>query len=448
MPAKVAPDRITIRSYQVGFGDCFLLTFHYPPRGTKPAFDRHVLIDFGSYPEKRVAGKSVLNRVAAEVRKDCGGKLHAVVASHRHADHINGFTTRADGKGSGNVIASCDPDVVVQPWTEDPDAQPSASSSTVPLPAGHRAFAAALQHMSEVAALVATEAEAVRGALARESGFGRQKVRELAFLGGDNITNPKAVQNLIDMGSKPAKKAVYVSYGTKSGLEAVLPGVKTYVLGPPTLKQSESIRKQRTSDPDEFWQLQAAALRNTTAAGKRGLLRFPRSAVDRRSHPHTRWLIPKLRALRGEQLLEIVRRLDGQRNNTSVILLFETANQKLLFPGDAQIENWSYALREAENSGRVRALLENVTFYKVGHHGSRNATPRSLWNGFKLRGVVANPKRLTSMVSTEAGHHGSSANKSEVPRGTLVEQLKKHTQFWTTQVGTGNAGKHVVSLKA
>ena len=36
------PQRVRIRSYQVGFGDCFLLSFIYK------TVERHVLIDFGS----------------------------------------------------------------------------------------------------------------------------------------------------------------------------------------------------------------------------------------------------------------------------------------------------------------------------------------------------------------------------------------------------------------
>ena len=39
---KLAPSSVTLFTYQVGFGDCFLLRFSYPDR------DRHVLIDFGS----------------------------------------------------------------------------------------------------------------------------------------------------------------------------------------------------------------------------------------------------------------------------------------------------------------------------------------------------------------------------------------------------------------
>ena len=80
--------------------------------------------------------------------------------------------------------------------------------------------------------------------------------------------------------------------------------------------------------------------------------------------------------MRGEQLLQIVRMLDQQMNNTSVILIFQVRKKLLLFPGDAQIENWEYALVRRS----TKALLRNVDLYKVGHHGSRNATPKTLWN--------------------------------------------------------------------
>ena len=41
-PASTTPSEVTVRMYNVGFGDCFLLTFRYP-KG-----DRHMLIDYGS----------------------------------------------------------------------------------------------------------------------------------------------------------------------------------------------------------------------------------------------------------------------------------------------------------------------------------------------------------------------------------------------------------------
>src|SRR6185295_9967935 len=90
--------------------------------------------------------------------------------------------------------------------------------------------------------------------------------------------------------------------------------------------------------------------------------------------PSTRWFIERMKSIRGTQLLGIMRALDKVMNNTSLILLFEVGGKKLLFPGDAQIENWSYALSKPA----VRKALAGVNLYKVGHHGSLNATPKSL----------------------------------------------------------------------
>jgi hypothetical protein len=138
-------------------------------------------------------------------------------------------------------------------------------------------------------------------------------------------------------------------------------------------------------------------------------------------------------ALRADQLLELVRVLDKQMNNTSVILLFEAGDRKLLFPGDAQIENWAYALQQAEKKPALKKKLEAVNLYKVGHHGSLNATPKSLWELFEHKGSVHEEDRLQTVVSTMAGKHGSTARGTEVPRRKLVDELQKESDFFTTQ---------------
>jgi hypothetical protein len=146
-----------------------------------------------------------------------------------------------------------------------------------------------------------------------------------------------------------------------------------------------------------------------------------------------RWVIPQIDKMRAEEMLAIVRILDGVLNNTSLILLFQVGETALLFPGDAQLENWRYALREAEDAAEIRERLARARFYKVGHHGSLNATPKTLWNGFVRRSDAASPDRLATMVSTAAGKHGSVARGTEVPRKPLIDELARMSDLRNTQ---------------
>jgi len=177
--------------------------------------------------------------------------------------------------------------------------------------------------------------------------MGVQLAKELQFLGMDNIKNRSAVENLIKMGTAPGAKATWVRFGSNLGLGKLLPGVKVHVLGPPSLEQSEKIRKQRSKDVDQFWHLLAGATTLKARPLAEGLSRpASRTKSGIRIPPEARWFRDKLQRLRGQQLLEIVRSLDNQMNNTSVILLFEVGSKKLLFPGDAQIQNWRLALED------------------------------------------------------------------------------------------------------
>jgi len=115
-----SPKGVSIRTYNVGFGDCFLLSFDYG------GAERHVLIDFGSTGFPPGVPKDRMMQIANDIRERTKRKLHAVVATHRHKDHISGFATKG-GKGTGDVIAALEPNIVVQPWTEDPDLKPDAT---------------------------------------------------------------------------------------------------------------------------------------------------------------------------------------------------------------------------------------------------------------------------------------------------------------------------------
>ncbi len=426
-----SPTKLTIRTYQVGFGDCFLLSFQYPK------MEKHVLIDFGSTGvPKPIKLNDRMKAIADDIKKRTNGKLHAVVATHRHKDHISGFETKKGGKGTGDVIRSLKPDLVVQPWTEDPELETKATG-----PASKNVWAGtpnqkvALSLMQNVAEGVLLETKLTQY-------FESTLRNQLSFLGETNISNPSAVRNLMKMANND-----YVYCGKKTKLETVLPGVKIDVLGPPTVKQTETIKTQRTTDPDEFWQFQANAMRLATAGNGAKSILFPRFV--RSNGPNfpigSRWLIFHARSTRGSQLLQIVRMLDQAMNNTSVILMFRIGKTHLLFPGDAQIENWEFAL----NQKKYQALLSNVKLYKVGHHGSRNATPKSLWKLFKNRSADKRAtKRLRSLMSTMEHKHGSETTHTEVPRKTLVSELERESSLFSTQHLRGSDFFHDTELRA
>lgn len=415
MASTKGPQKVEVRAFQVGFGDCFLVSFDYGPKKQK-----HVLIDFGTtkLPSKKKPSVH-MPLVAKEIERivKSTGELVAVVATHRHADHISGFGTDGKTGKSGDLIRALAPRLVLQPWTEDPKAQKDARKATTAKD-GRRGFLSTLRTMNDVAGQVLHLVDQ------NPRWMSAAAKKELSFLGEDNIANASAVRNLIAMGSAKGAKAKYLRFGDDTGLEALLPGVKVHVLGPPDLTQSDAIRSQRARDQDEFWHLRGDTLAAAapTATPKRGGKPVP---------PNARWFRARLQGMTAAGLLEIVRQLDDQMNNTSLILLIEVNGKKLLFPGDAQLENWSYCLREADEAPAIRKLLAQVDFYKVGHHGSLNATPKTmLWEKFAKRGPK---KKLKTMVSTMSGKHGSTSKSTEVPRRTLLHALEHESELASTQ---------------
>ena len=425
------PETIRLRTYNVGFGDCFLLTFAYPDATP----DHHMLIDCGTTRLPRGGPKSIAE-VTADIAAVTNNKLHVVVATHRHRDHISGF-----GGTAGEHIAACNPDLVLQPWTEDPELEPDATAPPPTINGGSGTPALRFTHQL---ASMELAAETLAAQARNTPHVTKTANKQLAALGDINVSNRAAVMALRNLGHNRR----YLSHGQPSGIEDVIPGVNATVLGPPTLDQWSAIRRQRATDTDEFWSrsddsefwhLIADATGTTTSRSHEPdepLFPDAKTQPEKDWSPPIHWLVPKLHELRGNQLLSLVRILDRALNNTSLILMLQVGDRRLLFSGDAQIEAWEYPLAHAPDAGQLRNLLRWTNVYKVGHHGSLNATPKSLWKLFKRRDAPEH-QRLLTVLSTMNGVHGHGDHGTEVPRRTLVAALEAETTLLATRALRG-----------
>jgi beta-lactamase superfamily II metal-dependent hydrolase len=446
-----APARIRVRMYQVGFGDCFLVSFEYDGKLVDGRAERHVLIDFGS--TRLAAGEKDLLPVARLIHEHSAGTLDALVVTHRHKDHLSAFGSKAIAKVLGQ------PKLVVRSWTEDPKApeDPTAAASR-PSKASGRGVASLSFRNGLLAGQGFANSLAKSIAAAPSRGIARE-LKQMAF---DQLSNQDAI-NQLNTWAKGGR-ARYVSFGQSSGIEDLVPGIRVQVLGPPTLEQHPEMAKQRESDKDEFWMLyrrlvgQANPLEllgaeapgsdsgdlsdEDAASGMADdqLEGAGLAAAEKLDPGPAQWLIDKMGRQQVNSFLRIVRILDKALNNTSVILLFEVESEatvkRMLFPGDAQIENWEYALKVADDRDQMLDHLGMVDLYKVGHHGSRNATPRTLFN---LWGERATAKHhMTALMSTKSKVHGDTPATS-VPRATLVKALSDRMDLHSTQgLGQGD----------
>jgi beta-lactamase superfamily II metal-dependent hydrolase len=106
--------------------------------------------------------------------------------------------------------------------------------------------------------------------------------------------------------------------------------------------------------------------------------------------------------------------LEKAVNGTSLMLMLQIGDAYLLFPGDAQWGTWNAAMQDEE----WQPLMKKTTFYKVGHHGSHNATPETF-----VRDILG--KQFSAMVCT-----GPSSNKhfGDIPLPELLKQLRKKSK--------------------
>lgn len=409
------PTRVRVRMYQVGFGDCFLVSVEYDTPLPDGRDARHILIDYGtSHSPREGMARGRMGDVAALIEQHTGGELDVLVVTHRHRDHLRGFEVDAGAA----IMRRLAPKLVLRSWTEDPELSATANGPGLAADdtAGDTPPSGLSRASVRYAALLAQAQEHV-ARLATLVGLD-DEVRAAAE---EQLKNAEAVA-LLDELSRDGRGR-YLHSGMESGIAEVVPGLAATVLGPPTVDQDPRVAAQREDDP-EYW---------LTALG--ASLRVVGSAADAEAPAPiahgpgpVRWLIDRLANQRSHSAARLVRDLDDALNNTSVILLLEVGGLSLLFPGDAQIENWRHTLDRLAGDAGLRERLATIDLYKVGHHGSRNATPRTLHALWKTR--PADRPRLTAVMSTRRDVHGK--NDNAVPQEHLVTALREVADLHST----------------
>ncbi len=376
----MATEPIGVSMYNVGFGDCFLLRFPTPDR------ERRVLIDCGSIKRGVPAGTdAIVERLIEDVTDDGVARIDVVVATHRHKDHVSGF----DNEAWRDVVV----DEVWLPWIENPS---DARAQQI------------LHEMASFALSLQAEAASLRGLSEAERQLVDHVIENTMSLNDGqrlDLSNDAAMATLhrgFSGGAGGAERR-FLSRSPDPLDSKALPGVIVHRLGP---SRDEAVIRDMNPPSDESF-LRAAPGGGTDPGA---LLPFPSTMGPPSGLPSG--LIGRLERMSMESTVLGAVALEKAVNNTSLMLAFEVGEAVLFFPGDAQWGAWAVNLEDE----RTRQLLKRTTFYKVGHHGSHNATPRTFVD------EVLNESHPASIVAAASvTTHG---RFTEIPKAELLRELE------------------------
>jgi beta-lactamase superfamily II metal-dependent hydrolase len=376
-------DKAVVRMYNVGFGDCFLVKIFRQGKVSK------VLFDCGSIKAGPASIDDVVQKVIDDVTDPDGkARIDVVVGTHRHKDHVSGF---ASGAWKNIEVKE-----VWMPWTEDPkdgDARKIRNGQ------------------SKLASALAITAQRKQAALAAAGDAAeRLRVAGLCDLASNALSNEAAMLTLHEgFAGRPLRRFLPGRDGKESTFETgVLPGVTVHILGPS--RDKDVIRDMDPPSGQSYLQLMDSG---DPSSGVPDPFREdwwldlePPVAVS--LGPDDR---QKISAVGSDLDFNVAVALDKAVNGTSLMLILQIGDAYLLFPGDAQWGTWQAALENQD----WKALLGRTTFYKIGHHGSHNATPVEF---------VENSlgKNFWAMAST---HHVD--QWPSIPKSELLEALRART---------------------
>jgi hypothetical protein len=419
VPTPAGGYRAKIRMYRHGLGDCFLVSLPRTDRSDRPFY---LMIDCGVVLGTPDPGP-MMNRVMNHIHDTTGGEIDILVATHEHWDHVSGFYQAQDAFKPFRIGE------LWLAWTEDPDDELTQKLRKEK----GLALAALRMGLSHLQAAGDEQGAEELGSVLEFFGMARGGTTTDAL----NIVKAKV------------KKPRY--FDPKKAVPEVPPGTSArfYVLGPPhdekalrKINPSTSNRETYGFTMDGFKMFMDGA--GTALGGADDGRPFDQQFEIPFSYAQT---TPELQFFRdyyfqpqgkaqddwrridGDWMggaSEMALQLDSLTNNTSLVLAIELApgEDVLLFAADAQVGNWlswqdlKWTVGDRTVTGPD--LINRAIFYKVGHHGSHNAT-------LKEKGLEEMKNLRVAMIPV---NHEMAVKKrwGKMPLEELVTALNKQAK--------------------
>lgn len=476
---------VKVRMYRTGLGDCFLLAL---PRSTPATASRDVfymLVDCGVYkgtPKSNNAPR--IAKIVENIRDATAGHLDLLVITHEHWDHVSAFHPSQSQQIFKDDIEL---GTLWMAWTEDLSnklakdlhdgrkAARTALTEAIGRMRGLSAYSHTHDLINKVLDFFGDPVEAKSGSAAASNGSSDN--HGAAVFAAKSFQTEEAMTWIREKYGKGKTKFLHPGDGplTFDGVS----DARVYVLGPPEDPVLIKRSNPSASGSEVYTRALAAAIEASFFAAlgmiptslkdppdKEAIedateMSVPFDAAHRvkvnkarkdpffRARYFNKKTTPEWRAIEGDWLEnagEFALQLDSATNNTSLAFALEVGppgeGKVLLFPGDAQVGNWQSWFGKVKigkkevgkdmlwkaggKSITAEDLLRRTALYKVGHHGSHNATLRA--QGLELMSRPDGAGELVAMLPVDEHVARDLAHYGEMPLLSLVKELAIRTR--------------------